>query len=115
MVAADGGVFTFGDARFRGSTGAMRLSSPVASMTAGRTGYWLVARDGGIFAFGVPFVGSLPGLGAQALPQGVRIRALPDGRGYYILGQNGSVFTFGTARFFGSGVTAPAVDLMLAP
>jgi type VII secretion-associated serine protease mycosin len=118
LVAGDGGVFTFGDARFRGSTGGLRLSSPVASMTAGRTGYWLVARDGGIFAFGVPFVGSLPGLGVQALPQGVRIRALPDGRGYYILGMNGAVYTFGTARFFGSRSLpprVPAADLMLAP
>jgi type VII secretion-associated serine protease mycosin len=118
MVASDGGVFTFGDARFRGSTGSLRLSSPVASMTSGRTGYWLVARDGGIFAFGVPFVGSLPGLGVQSLPPGVRIRALPDGRGYYILGQNGAVYTFGTARFFGSQSlppSVPAVDLMLSP
>jgi type VII secretion-associated serine protease mycosin len=118
LVASDGGVFTFGDARFKGSTGGLRLSSPVASMTAGRTGYWLVARDGGIFAFGVPFVGSLPGLGIQARPQGVRIRALTDGRGYYILGLNGAVYTFGTARFFGSQSllpSVPAVDLMLAP
>jgi type VII secretion-associated serine protease mycosin len=118
LVASDGGVFTFGDARFHGSTGALQLSSPVASMTAGRTGYWLVARDGGIFAFGVPFVGSLPGLGIQSQSQGVRIRALSDGRGYYILGVNGAVFTFGTARFFGSQSlppSVPAADLMLAP
>jgi hypothetical protein len=112
-------VFTFGDAKFRGSTGNLRLSSPVVSMTAGSKGYWLVARDGGIFAFGEPFVGSLPGLGAQSLPAGVRIRALPDGRGYYILGVDGAVFTFGTAKFFGAAapLTAftPAIDLMLAP
>jgi hypothetical protein len=116
MVAADGGVFTFGDARFRGSTGAMRLASPVVSMTAGPKGYWLVARDGGIFAFGVPFVGSLPSLGAQKLPAGVRIRALSDGKGYYILGNDGSVFNFGTAKFFGAASLSPwspAIDLML--
>jgi type VII secretion-associated serine protease mycosin len=118
MVAADGGVFTFGDARFRGSTGNLRLASPVVSMTAGTAGYWLVARDGGIFAFGVPFVGSLPSLGQQQLPAGARIRALNDGRGYYILGTTGAVFTFGTAKFFGAASFSPwspAIDLMLAP
>lgn len=26
-------------------------------------GYWLVAADGGIFAFDVPYFGSLPGAG----------------------------------------------------
>jgi type VII secretion-associated serine protease mycosin len=119
LVASDGGVFTFGDAKFRGSTGTMRLRSPIVSMSAGRRGYWLVARDGGIFAFKEPFVGSLPTLGVQQLPAGVRIRALPDGRGYYVLGADGSVFTFGTARFFGSAAPlslwTPAVDLMLVP
>jgi type VII secretion-associated serine protease mycosin len=117
MVAADGGVFTFGDAKFRGSTGNLHLSSPVASMTAGANGYWLVARDGGIFAFGVPFVGSLPSLEAQNLPAGARIRALNDGTGYYILGIDGAVFNFGTAKFFGAAapLATHAIDLMLAP
>jgi hypothetical protein len=34
----------------------------VASNPAG-TGYWLIASDGGIFGFGVPYFGSLPGAG----------------------------------------------------
>ncbi|MGQ0520045.1 MAG: hypothetical protein ACT4PX_02690, partial [Actinomycetota bacterium] len=29
LVAADGGVFAFGDARFAGSAGGLRLASPV--------------------------------------------------------------------------------------
>ena len=29
MVASDGGVFSFGDAKFRGSTGAMHLNQPI--------------------------------------------------------------------------------------
>jgi hypothetical protein len=32
LVASDGGVFTFGDAHFHGSTGAVRLSHPVVGM-----------------------------------------------------------------------------------
>ena len=45
----------------------------------------------------------------------VRMRALPSGKGYYLLGSNGSVYSFGTAKFFGSAPGIPAVDLMLAP
>jgi hypothetical protein len=34
LVAADGGIFTFGDAGFRGSTGNLHLNAPVIGMTA---------------------------------------------------------------------------------
>jgi len=54
LVASDGGIFAFGDAVFRGSTGAIRLNQPIVGMalsSSGR-GYYLVASDGGIFAFG---------------------------------------------------------------
>ena len=119
FVAADGGVFSFGDAVFHGSTGAIRLNSPVtsiASATDGR-GYWLVASDGGIFAFNVPFEGSLPSIrisGGSFAPT-VRMRAIASNTGYYLLGVDGSVAAFGTARFFGSAVPAGAIDLMLVP
>ena len=54
LVAADGGIFTFGDAHFYGSTGNRHLNQPIVGMAATRTGhgYWLVASDGGIFTFG---------------------------------------------------------------
>jgi hypothetical protein len=61
LVAADGGIFAYGDAVFDGSTGAIRLNEPVVGMSPYGTdaGYWLVAKDGGIFAFGdAPFLGS---------------------------------------------------------
>ncbi|MCU1426199.1 MAG: Esterase, partial [Actinomycetia bacterium] len=69
LVASDGGIFAFGDARFFGSTGAMTLTSPIVGMQAapdGR-GYWFVARDGGLFSFGpgVAFYGSLGGQGVN--------------------------------------------------
>src|SRR5687768_15482138 len=54
QVARDGGMFTFGDAPFLGSTGDQRLNSPIVGMAAtpsGR-GYWFVAAVGGIFTFG---------------------------------------------------------------
>ena len=54
FVAADGGIFTFGDARFLGSMGGQRLNPPVVGMAADPAGpgYWMVAADGGIFSFG---------------------------------------------------------------
>jgi hypothetical protein len=32
LAAADGGIFTFGDANFHGSTGAIGLNAPVVAM-----------------------------------------------------------------------------------
>ena len=54
LVASDGGIFTFGDAGFYGSTGALTLNKPIVGMAAtpDGKGYWLVASDGGIFTFG---------------------------------------------------------------
>ena len=54
LVASDGGIFTFGDATYAGSTGAMVLNRPIVGMAAtpDGQGYWLVASDGGIFSFG---------------------------------------------------------------
>ena len=60
LVAADGGIFCFGNAGFWGSTGSLRLNRPMVGMgDDGAGGYWLVAQDGGIFTFGdAPFLGS---------------------------------------------------------
>jgi hypothetical protein len=56
-------VFSFGDAGFWGSTGAVRLNAPVVGMAAdpATDGYWLVAADGGVFSFHAPFYGSMGG------------------------------------------------------
>ena len=63
MVGSDGGVFSFGDAHFHGSTGATRLNRPIVGLspTPDNRGYWLVASDGGVFAFDAPFRGSMGG------------------------------------------------------
>jgi hypothetical protein len=60
LVGSDGGVFTFGDASFYGSLGAVNLNRPVTSITATPSGhgYWMAGADGGIFTFGdAPFLG----------------------------------------------------------
>src|SRR5258707_875915 len=54
LVASDGGIFSFGNARFYGSTGATVLYSTIAGMatTPGGRGYWLASGDGRVFPFG---------------------------------------------------------------
>ncbi|HEX4905295.1 MAG TPA: hypothetical protein VFU93_07580 [Acidimicrobiales bacterium] len=103
LVAADGGIFTFGDAAFRGSTGALRLARPIVGITATPTGrgYWLVASDGGIFTFGdAVFRGST---GALRLTRPiVGMAATATGRGYWLVASDGGIFTFGDAVFRGS-------------
>jgi hypothetical protein len=114
-------VFSFGDARFHGSTGNFRLNSPVISMAtaASGRGYWLVAGDGGIFSFGVPFYGSVPGIGLCQAPAGMQIRPTLTGSGYFVLAVNGQIFPFGDAQVGASGPSLGgfsfAVDLAVRP
>jgi len=101
--AADGGVFSFGNAQFYGSTGGMHLNEPVVGMasTHDAGGYWEVASDGGVFSFGdAGFYGST---GAMHLNQPVVGMAVtPDGGGYWLVASDGGIFAFGDAGFYGS-------------
>ena len=61
LVASDGGIFSFGDAFFHGSSGSIRLNRPIVGMAPSPDGggYWLVVSDGGIFSYGdARFLGS---------------------------------------------------------
>ena len=81
MVASDGGVFSFGDARFFGSMGGVALARPVVGMAATPSGggYWLVASDGGVFTFGdAPFTGAVPTFEARDDIVGVAARGTID-------------------------------------
>jgi hypothetical protein len=101
-VASDGGIFTFGDAGFYGSTGSLRLNQPIVGMvpSASGHGYLLVGRDGGIFTFGdAAFAGSLPGRGISDTI--VAVQPTADGGGYLMTGASGGVYSFGDAPWFG--------------
>jgi hypothetical protein len=103
LVAADGGIFAFGNARYYGSTGAMTLNKPIVGMavTPDGAGYWLVASDGGIFTFGdAQFYGSTGNLDLD--DPIVAMLATPDGHGYWMVASDGGVFAFGDAQFYGS-------------
>jgi N-acetylmuramoyl-L-alanine amidase len=110
FVARDGGIFSFGDARFYGSTGGITLNQPVVGMAeVASGGYWLVARDGGVFSFGhARFHGSLGNV--RLTEPIVGLAATGDGGGYWMVARDGGVFTFGDARFHGSlgGTRLPA-------
>jgi hypothetical protein len=115
LVASDGGVFTFGDAGFfnsipglgiapAGSTGTGRkLNAPIVGMvpSANGDGYFMVASDGGVFAFGdAEFQGSCPGIGGCS---GAAVTVMPDasGGGYWLVTATGHVYAFGNAATFG--------------
>jgi hypothetical protein len=103
LAASDGGIFSFGDAGFYGSTGAIRLAKPIVGMVAtpDDRGYWLVASDGGVFTFGTArFFGST---GAIALTKPiVGMAVTPTGGGYWLVASDGGIFAFGDAVYLGS-------------
>ena len=64
-------------------------------------GYWLVASDGGIFAYGdASFEGSHGRVPAQQAHRGHGRD--PRWAGYWLAASDGGIFTFGDARFEGS-------------
>jgi hypothetical protein len=116
LVAADGGIFSFGDAEFLGSLGGVNLTAPVVGMeaTPDGKGYWLVAADGGIFNFGdAEFLGSLGGINLTSPIVGME--ATPDAKGYWLVAADGGIFNFGDAEFLGSlggiNLTSPIVGI----
>jgi hypothetical protein len=103
FVAADGGIFSFGDSGFLGSTGNLKLNQPIVGMAPTPTGrgYWFVAADGGIFSFGDAFFYGSTGKLKLNRPI-VGMAPTPSGRGYWFVASDGGIFSFGDAGFFGS-------------
>jgi len=115
LDASDGGIFAFGDSGFYGSIPGLglhpagsgepdSLDAPIVGMvpSADGGGYFMVASDGGVFAFGdARFAGSCPGIGGCS---GAAVAVMPDasGNGYWLVTQTGHVYTFGDAPNFGA-------------
>jgi hypothetical protein len=82
------------------------------------TGYWEVASDGGLFAYGTAgFYGSM---GGKPLNQPiVGLASTPDGKGYWEVASDGGLFAFGDAAFYGSmggkPLNQPIVGLASTP
>jgi len=121
VVAGDGGVFTFGAARFAGSAGHLRLAAPIVAVVPTPTGagYWLAAADGGLFSFGdAPFLGSAAGRLPSPAPV-VAAAGTPTGRGGWLFSADGNVVTLGDATFWGrptaKQLTAPVTAATATP
>ena len=115
LVASDGGVFAYGDAGFVGSIPGVglhpagsglpnSLNAPIVGIVPSHDGggYFMVASDGGVFAFGdAHFAGSCPGIGGCS---GSAVDVMPDasGNGYWIVTSSGNVYGFGDAANYGS-------------
>ncbi len=101
MVASDGGVFAFGDARFAGSCpgiGGCGGAAVAVAPDASGNGYWLATATGNVYTFGnAPYFGA-PGLQASPFTSMVRT---PDGKGYWLLDAAGQVFAYGDAANLG--------------
>jgi hypothetical protein len=118
LVASDGGIFSFGDAAFAGSTGSLKLVRPITGMasTPGGHGYWLSASDGGLFAFGdARFFGTARDKLATPDPGRGVVAVVPtrSGAGYWQVTAGGRVFNFGDAAALGAptSVRAPVVGM----
>ncbi len=114
LVASDGGIFAFGDSGFYGSIPGSglkpagsgqphSLNAPIVGMVPSHDGggYFMVASDGGVFAFGdARFEGSCPGIGGC---RGAAVSVVPDatGNGYWVVTNSGAVYTFGDAVDYG--------------
>jgi hypothetical protein len=120
MVAADGGIFTFGAREFHGSTGNLVLNKPIVGGATNQktyNGYWIVASDGGVFTFNAPFFGSL---GDKVLTSpATEIEPTPTGQGYWIVTADGKVYTFGDANHFGDmagkALNKPIIGMSVTP
>jgi cell wall-associated NlpC family hydrolase len=64
LVAQDGGIFSFGDSAFHGSTGSMPTGDPAEKIVSTRSGdgYWVVDQNGTEYPFG-DATGSAPAVG----------------------------------------------------
>ena len=120
LTGSDGGIFSYGDAHFFGSAGAVHLNAPIVGIAATPDGggYWLVASDGGIFSYGdASFFGSTGSLRLNAPIVGMA--ATRDGGGYWLVASDGGIFSYGDAAFAGSAgslrLNAPVVGMAAAP
>jgi hypothetical protein len=99
-------VYAFGQAP---SPGAGIVSNvPYVGAAGTASGYWLSAQDGGVFATGAPYLGSMGGHPLNRPVVGMAATA--DGAGYWLVASDGGIFSFGDAAFSGSMGGRPLVQ-----
>jgi hypothetical protein len=116
LLGADGGIFTFGDARFLGPNRNQGRDIAGMARTPDGSGFWTVDDDGDVFHYGT------------ALNYGSRLldvddvtgfAARPAGDGYWMASRDGAVFAFGGAGHHGPAaplrLNRPIVDMAATP
>jgi hypothetical protein len=103
LVGTDGGVFAYGDAHFYGTgnktvPGARGQVVSIAPTSDGG-GYWLAVLPSQMIPFGDAQAFSNRPANVVPVPQ---MATTPNRNGYWFVGQDGGVFSAGTAQFYGS-------------
>ncbi len=119
-LLANGNIATLNDNDF--GTGGPKPSRYLEYGTgkpASVRGYWSVARDGGVFAFG-PDAGFHGSTGDRVLARPVvDLEGTSTAKGYWLAASDGGVFAFGDAAFHGSTggrvLASPIVDMARTP
>ncbi len=81
----------------------VKLNGTIVGMgcTPGAKGYWLVASDGSVYAFGnAGFHGSRNGKALRKPIVGILVT--PSGNGYWLYAADGGIFAYGDAPFHGT-------------
>ena len=124
LYSQDGGLYGYGFGldylSYLGTPAMLDLNAPIVGMavTPDIAGYWMVGRDGGVFAYGdAAFYGSTGNLHLNQPVVGMA--ATPDGNGYWFVAADGGVFAYGDAGFYGSTgnlhLNQPVVGMAATP
>jgi hypothetical protein len=101
LAGADGYTSGVGGATIHNTLGAP-ASDPVVGVASDSAGYWLVSRNGTVWAYGdAGNFSDLPAKGVN-VSDIVAIAPTADKRGYWLIGADGGEFAFGDATFHGS-------------
>ncbi|MGH9024064.1 MAG: hypothetical protein ACRDV9_13365, partial [Acidimicrobiia bacterium] len=124
MVAADGRVYPFGDARIHGSdSGAdvpFRVPAADLEPTPSGNGYWVIDVMGRVRGFGdAQNLGDADPAKLDGGERATSLSATPSGHGYWISTSRGRVFSFGDAVHYGemsaARLNSPVLDSIRTP
>jgi hypothetical protein len=100
LFADNGEVFSYGVSSF-GSLADTKLNKSIVTGANTSNGYYEVASDGGVFAFGdAKFYGSTGNINLNQPIVGMA--PTPNNNGYWLVASDGGIFAFGNAEFHGS-------------
>jgi hypothetical protein len=118
MVAREGTVFAFGDARWMGNAPVGSVTAVDVEATPTRAGYWVVDAAGHVFSFGdAAYFGGSTGL--RRGEEVTSMSATPSGKGYWLFTTQGRALALGDAKHHGdmSGtkLNGPVLDSIPTP